>query len=242
MVLPVYLLPKEPVFPSASEAEEEGLVAIGGDFSVDRLLNAYASGIFPWFVHENQPYWFSPDPRLVLFPDKMKISRSLERIIRSDRFDVKMDQDFEGVIRSCARVRRAHEPDTWISEEFIEGYTNLHRKGFAHSVVCYSEGSLVGGLYGVSLGRAFFGESMFHYRSNASKVALYHLVKQLREWEFHFIDCQVETEHFLKLGAELIPRTDYLQRLDSAIKFPTKRGKWRLDAGCQMPDSGVPDN
>ncbi|MBE0647668.1 MAG: leucyl/phenylalanyl-tRNA--protein transferase [Bacteroidales bacterium] len=224
--MPVYLLPDEPVFPPANEAEEEGLLAIGGDFSTDRLLNAYASGIFPWFVHEGEPYWFSPDPRLVLFPDKLKVSKSLERIIRSDRFEVRMDTDFEAVIRQCARIKRAHEPDTWISDEFIEGYTNLYKKGFAHSVECYHKGELVGGLYGLSLGKAFFGESMFFTSPNASKVALYHLVKQLMAWDFTFIDCQVETEHFLRMGAMLMPRTEYLNMLEEAIKTPTRRGSW----------------
>ena len=219
--MPVYLLPEEPVFPPATEAEEDGLLAIGGDFSVDRLLNAYASGIFPWFIHDGEPYWFSPDPRLVLYPEKLKISKSLERIIRSSQFEVKMDHDFEAVIRHCARIKRSHEPDSWISEEFIEGYTNLHKKGFAHSVACYHNGSLAGGLYGVSLGKAFFGESMFYTEPNASKVALFHLVKQLLSWEFQFIDCQVETEHFRKMGAELIPRSEYLKRLKQAIKSPT---------------------
>ncbi len=226
--MPVYLLPKEPVFPPATEAEEDGLIAVGGDFSVDRLLNAYASGIFPWFVHDREPYWFSPDPRLILFPEKLKISKSLERIIRTKQFEVKLDTDFEDVIRQCARIKRAHEPDTWISDEFIEGYTNLHTKGFAHSVACYDNGVIVGGLYGISLGRAFFGESMFFTKPNASKVALFHLVQQLITWEFYFIDCQVETEHFLRMGAMLIPRSEYLNILDEAIKFPTKRGKWSL--------------
>ncbi len=236
--MPVYLLPNEPVFPDANEAEEEGLLAIGGDFSVDRLLNAYASGIFPWFVHEGDPYWFSPNPRLVLFPDKLKISKSLQRVIRTGRFEVKLDTDFEEVIRHCARIKRAHEPDTWISDEFILGYTHLHTKGFAHSVACYENGVIVGGLYGISLGRAFFGESMFFTMPNASKVALYHLVQLLLKWEFQFVDCQVKTEHFLRMGAMLMPRTEYLELLEKAIKFPTKRGTWSLHPGSSILDPG----
>lgn len=228
--MPVYLLPEEPIFPPVTEAEEEGLIAIGGDFSVDRLLNAYASGIFPWFVHDGEPYWFSPDPRLVLFPDNFRIPRSLDRIIRSGLFEMKMDQDFEAVIRSCATVKRSHEPVTWISEEFIAGYTEMHRKGFAHCIGSYADGKLVGGLYGVSLGRAFFGESMFHIQADASKVALCRLVERLQDWEFHFIDCQVETEHFLRLGATPISRDQYMERLQQAIKFPTRRGSWNEDA------------
>ncbi len=232
--MPVYLLPKEPVFPPATEAEEDGLIAIGGDFSVDRLLNAYASGIFPWFVHDGEPYWFSPDPRLVLFPDKLKISKSLERTVRAETFEIKFDTDFEAVISQCARIKRAHEPDTWISEEFIEGYTNLHLKGFAHSVACYNKGNLVGGLYGISLGKAFFGESMFFTQPNASKVALYHLVQLLLKWDFQFIDCQVETNHFLRMGATLIPRSEYLDRLQQVIKFPTRRESWMQDPGSLL--------
>lgn len=228
--MPVYLLPEEPIFPPASEARDDGLIAIGGDFSTGRLLNAYASGIFPWFVHDGEPYWFSPDPRMVLFPDQLKVSRSLKRSLRSGRFDVQIDRDFESVIRYCSQVRRSHETDTWISEEFIEGYSKLHRAGFAHCVTCYAQGELVGGLYGVSLGRAFFGESMFHLQPNASKVALFYLAEQLKAWEFHFIDCQVETDHFRWLGAKLIPRTDFLARLAKAIKFPTKKGSWMSDA------------
>lgn len=228
--MPVYLLPEEPVFPPATEADEEGLVAIGGDFTVDRLLNAYASGIFPWFVHDGEPYWFSPDPRLVLFPEKLKVSKSLDRTIRTGNFEIKLDTDFAEVIHNCARIKRAHEPDTWISEEFIKGYANLHSKGFAHSVACYENGAIVGGLYGVSLGKAFFGESMFFIKPNASKVALFYLVQLLLDWEFQFIDCQVETEHFLRMGATLIPRSEYLNILDEAIKFPTRRGNWKLDA------------
>lgn len=231
--MPVYLLPKEPVFPPVTEAEEDGLIAVGGDFSTDRLLNAYASGIFPWFIHDGEPYWFSPDPRMVLFPDDFRISGSLWRRVRTGRFGVKMDEDFEKVIMGCARVVRTHEPGTWISSEFIEAYTELHRKGFAHCVGCYSNGELTGGLYGVSIGKAFFGESMFHISTDASKVALYCLLCQLKRWEFHFVDCQVESHHFLRLGATLIPRSEYMGRLEKALRFPNQASKWTLEAGCQ---------
>ena len=214
------------MFPPAGEAEEDGLLAIGGDFSVDRLLNAYASGIFPWFIHEGDIYWFSPDPRLTLYPGKLKISRSLDRIVRSGKFEIRFDHDFEAVIRNCARMKRSHEPDTWISEEFIQGYAGLHQKGFAHSVESYFRGKLVGGLYGVSLGKAFFGESMFFNMPDASKVALVHLTEWLMKWDFSFIDCQVDTEHFRRLGAELIDREKYLELLSQAIKQPTRKGNW----------------
>ncbi len=222
----VYLLPSEPLFPPAGEAEDDGLLAIGGDFSVDRLLNAYASGIFPWFIHNSDIYWFSPDPRLILYPGKLKISRSLDRIVRSGKFEIRFDHDFEAVIRNCARMKRSHEPDTWISEEFIQGYTKLHQKGFAHSVESYFRGELVGGLYGVSLGKAFFGESMFFSMPDASKVALVHLTECLMKWDFSFIDCQVDTEHFRRLGAELIDREEYLRMLIRVLKHPTRKGCW----------------
>lgn len=235
--MPVYLLPEEPVFPPAFEAEEEGLIAIGGDFSTDRLLTAYASGIFPWFIQDGKPYWFSPDPRMVLYPEQLKISKALNRVIRSGIFEVRADTDFKSVIRHCAQTKRSHEPDTWISDEFIDGYVNLHKKGFAHSFECYYKGDLAGGLYGISIGKVFFGESMFHLEPNASKVALFHLVQKLLEWEFHFIDCQVETEHFFRMGARLIPRSEYLILLEQAIRFPTRRGFWSEDdPGCRMPD------
>jgi leucyl/phenylalanyl-tRNA--protein transferase len=215
--MPVYMLPPEPVFPPATEADEDGLLAIGGNLSVERLVAAYASGIFPWFIEEGNIYWFSPDPRMVLFPEKFRVSPSLLRIIKSGRFDVKTDHDFESVITRCSRAKRSQEDGTWISPEFIEGYTGLHRKGFAHSVETYLDGELVGGLYGVSLGKAFFGESMFYSEKNASKVALFHLVEMIRKKDFHFIDCQVETEHFRWMGAELVSREEYLRILERAL-------------------------
>jgi leucyl/phenylalanyl-tRNA--protein transferase len=215
--MPVYLLPREPVFPPAAEAEADGLLAIGGDMSVERLVTAYASGIFPWFIEEGDIYWFSPDPRMVLFPEKFRISPSLLRIIKSGRFEVRMDHDFRSVISNCSGMKRSHDEGTWISQEFIEGYTELHRKGFAHSIEPYLDGQLAGGLYGVSLGKAFFGESMFYTEKNASKVALYHLVEIVSKEGFHFIDCQVETEHFRRMGAELISRKEYLALLRLAL-------------------------
>lgn len=224
----VYLLPEEPFFPPVDEAEPDGLIAIGGDLSVDRLLQAYSQGIFPWFLEENDFFWYSPDPRMVLFPERYKVSDSLRRIIKSSLFEVKFDNDFGQVIRSCSHTGRPGQDGTWISTEFIEAYTALYHQGFAHSVETYLNGKLVGGLYGVSLGAAFFGESMFFNVNNASKVALYALVERSKQQEFKFIDCQVETSHLMRSGATLIPRKDYLAILAEAIKKPTCQGRWTL--------------
>jgi leucyl/phenylalanyl-tRNA--protein transferase len=226
--MPVFQLPDEIIFPDPSLAEPEGLLAVGGDLSSKRLLAAYKKGIFPWYSEQEPILWWSPDPRLVLFPDKFKISHSLNQKIKKNVFSVRMDSDFEEVISACAETERRDEEGTWITDEMKEAYIDLHRKGFAHSVECYFEGKLVGGLYGVSLGKAFFGESMFHKMTDASKVALYHLVGKAKEFEFLFIDSQVETEHLISLGAELIPRIEYLKLLKEAMKFRTNKGKWRI--------------
>ncbi len=223
----VYLLPDEPIFPPAGEAETDGLIAIGGDLSAPRLVQAYAQGIFPWFLEYDEFYWYSPDPRLLLFPDEYKVPDSLRRIVKKELFEVRFDTDFERVIRACSIACRPEQDGTWISSEFIGGYTELYRLGFAHSVESYFEGELVGGLYGVSLGSAFFGESMFFTRSNASKVAFYKLVERIKEFGFRFIDCQVETSHMIRLGARTVPRGDYLVMLGDAMKMPTKKGSWR---------------
>jgi leucyl/phenylalanyl-tRNA--protein transferase len=226
----VYLLPKDPLFPPASEAEPDGLIAIGGDFSAQRLMNAYVSGIFPWFEDGKDIYWFSPNPRLVLFPDKLRIPASLARIIRQGKFEVQYDHDFRSVMEQCSKIPRRHEEGTWISDRFIKGYTRLHRMGYAHSAETYCRGVLVGGLYGVSIGRAFFGESMFHLKPDASKVAFVSLVQMLKENGFTLIDCQVETEHLRRFGAELIPRAQYLGLLAECVqgqgpdRAKTKRG------------------
>ncbi|MEI6684110.1 MAG: leucyl/phenylalanyl-tRNA--protein transferase [Bacteroidota bacterium] len=222
----VYLLPEEPFFPPAEEAEADGLIAIGGDLSAPRLLQAYAQGIFPWFVEYDEFYWYSPDPRLLLFPGEYKVPGSFRRILKKAPFEVRFDTDFERVILSCAAAGRPEQDGTWISDEFIEGYTELYKLGFAHSVESYFEGQLVGGLYGVSIGSAFFGESMFFTRSNASKVAFYRLVERIRTLGFTFIDCQVATPHMISLGARPVPRRDYLALLEEAMKMPTIKGPW----------------
>jgi leucyl/phenylalanyl-tRNA---protein transferase len=224
--MPVFQLPDEIIFPDPSLAEPEGLLAVGGDLSPDRLLTAYANGIFPWYS-ENEPIlWWSPDPRLVLFPQKFIVSSSLQRTIRKNSFTVRMDTAFEQVISACAKTERKDQEGTWITEEMKSAYLALHKLGFAHSVECYFEGQLVGGLYGVSLGKAFFGESMFHTMTDASKVAMHYLVEKAKKSELLFIDSQVETDHLISLGAELIPRKDYLKLLKKALKAPTSVVRW----------------
>ncbi|MCK9203935.1 MAG: leucyl/phenylalanyl-tRNA--protein transferase [Bacteroidales bacterium] len=214
----VYLLPEEPVFPPACEAESDGLIAIGGDLSVNRLLAAYSNGIFPWFIDDDDIFWFSPDPRMVLFPENFKVSESLRRIIQAKKIEVRFDTAFNQVIEACSKVPRPGQDGTWISPEFITAYKELHIRGYAHSVEAFSNGKLAGGLYGLILGHAFFGESMFFSVSNASKVAMYHLAKWSLASGIRFIDCQVESEHLSKLGASLISRQEYLSLLEDSLR------------------------
>ncbi|HPS63318.1 MAG TPA: leucyl/phenylalanyl-tRNA--protein transferase [Bacteroidales bacterium] len=223
----VYLLPDEPVFPLVAEAEPDGLVAIGGDLSAERLIQAYAHGIFPWFSDDGDVFWYSPDPRMVLFPADLNVSHSLRRVLRSGRYWVSFDTVFEQVIRACAEVQRPDHDGTWISEDFIEAYTRLHVEGFAHSVEVFDGDRLVGGLYGVSLGAAFFGESMFYRESNASKVALATLAEWCRRNSLQFIDCQVETSHLRRLGATNVTRPAYLNMLKKALAEKTVRAPWK---------------
>ena len=224
--MPVYRLPREPIFPDPSEAEPDGLLALGGDLSVERLVVAYASGIFPWFTKGRTPYWFSPDPRLVLRPQALHVPRSLERTIRRGAFRLTADQAFEQVIRACAATRRPGQRGTWISAPIVEGYLRLHQAGLAHSFEAWEGEALVGGLYGVSLGAAFFGESMFAARPDASKVAFAGAVRLLSERGFGLVDCQVTTDHLLRFGAEEWPRERYLAALPALLEAPTWRGPW----------------
>jgi len=225
--MPVFQLPDDILFPDPSLAEPDGLLAVGGDLSPERLLEAYKNGIFPWYSEHEPILWWSPDPRLVLFPQKFKVSHSLHQKIKKNIFSIKMDSDFEQVISACAEMERDHEKGTWITDEMKVAYIELHHTGCAHSVECYFDRKLVGGLYGISIGKAFFGESMFHRVTDASKVALFYLVEKAKEFDFLFIDSQVETKHLISLGAELIPREKYLKLLTKAIHFPSKNGKWR---------------
>ena len=228
--MPVYLLPDELVFPSPQLAREEGLLAVGGDLSQERLLLAYRMGIFPWYTEDEPIMWWSPDPRLVLYPSQLKVSRSLKKTIKKQIFRLTVDESFESVIKACAHSRTKADEGTWIVGEMIAAYCRLHESGLAHSVEVWQNGSLVGGLYGVSLGRCFFGESMFTLISNASKVALVTLVQHLQAMEFHFIDCQISTPHLLSFGAQEIPRTQFLKELEQALKSPTLKGKWSFSA------------
>jgi leucyl/phenylalanyl-tRNA--protein transferase len=224
--MPVYNLPDDLVFPHPSLADEDGLLAIGGDLSPDRLLLAYANGIFPWYGEGQPILWWSLNPRLVLFPNRLKVSKSMWQSIRSKKFEITFDRDFEKVIRNCAATKRPQQDGTWIGDGMIEAYIKLYELGFAHSVEATLKGQLVGGLYGVSLGRMFYGESMFANVNDASKVALYHLVEKLKTWNFLAIDAQQDTAHMRSLGAETIPLEDFLEMLNESSEFETMRGNW----------------
>ncbi len=210
-------------------AEPNGLLAAGADLSLPRLLAAYRSGIFPWFANDQPILWWSPDPRTVLFPSEMKVSRSLARTMRNTRFEVRADTAFDEVIEGCRRPRRG-ESGTWISAEMAAAYGALHRAGFAHSVEAWLDGDLVGGLYGVALGRAFFGESMFTRVSNASKVTLVALARQLEQWGFGVIDCQMNTAHLASFGAREIPRAEFTRRLRELVHYAPVPVPWRLES------------
>jgi leucyl/phenylalanyl-tRNA--protein transferase len=217
-------------FPPVELASPEGLLAIGGDLCSERLLEAYRHGIFPWYSGGQPILWWSPDPRAVLLPSKLKISRSLRQTLRRDLFHVTLDTDFVGVIKACAEPR-AQNPNggTWITAEMIDAYCRLHEQGFAHSVEVWTGDDLAGGLYGVALGGAFFGESMFSRQSNASKVALAYLARQLDAWGFVQIDCQLPSLHLMSLGAIPIRRKDFLSLLDTALALTDRLGGWRFD-------------
>lgn len=213
-------------FPDPEEADESGLLAIGGDLNIERLKLAYSSGIFPWYEKGMPILWWSPDPRMVLFPGKMIISHSLRQSIRKQQFTVTFDREFANVIELCSHTPRHDSNGTWITREMRLAYIRLHEAGYAHSAEAWLEGKLVGGLYGVAIGKAFFGESMFHHVTNASKVALYHLVEKLKEWDYEIIDAQVYTNHLESLGGELIPRKKFLGLLQAALSKAGKEGKW----------------
>ena len=213
-------------FPDPREASDEGLLAYGGDLSPERLMHAYARGIFPWFNDDDPILWWSPDPRLVLYPDGLKLSKSFRRVLRNGAYDVKFDHDFPAVIRACGQIPRPGQEGTWLHPQMQEAYIELHQRGFAHSIETYMEGELVGGLYGIAMGKAFFGESMFARRSNASKIALTALRGVLAAKSYDFIDCQVETEHLMRMGAVSIPRDRFLDALSAALEKPSDIGSW----------------
>jgi leucyl/phenylalanyl-tRNA---protein transferase len=218
-------------FPPPETADADGLLAVGGDLSAASLLEAYRNGIFPWYDAGGPIMWWSPDPRLVLDPAALRVSRSLRSVLRKGAFTTTLDADFRRVIRACGLTPRKHEPGTWITPEVESGYSALYDSGYAHSVETWSGGELVGGLYGVLLGRCFFGESMFSTRADASKVALVRLAGALLDRGVRLIDCQVESAHLIGLGATLVPRAEFLRRLRDALTFPTLRGSWSDASG-----------
>jgi leucyl/phenylalanyl-tRNA--protein transferase len=206
----MYRLTDALLFPSPEQASAEGIVAVGGDLQPERVMLAYRKGIFPWFESDDFLLWWSPDPRMVLFPDRLKVSKSMRTFLRKKQFEVTFNKAFDQVVEACAKVKRFGQNGTWITPGLMEVYSSLHTQGHAHSVEVWEEGSLVGGLYGIDLGTVFCGESMFSKSSNASKVALIYLVKELKKNKYELIDCQVPTQHLASMGAEPISRTEFL--------------------------------
>ncbi|MFZ1810742.1 MAG: leucyl/phenylalanyl-tRNA--protein transferase [Candidatus Nitrotoga sp.] len=217
-------------FPPVEHAllKPNGLLAAGGSLSANRLLDAYRQGIFPWFNTGEPILWWSPDPRMVLIPEEFKISRSLRKTLRDKNYEVRTDSAFEQVMRACAAPRR-EQAGTWIHDDMIAAYTELHQMGVAHSVETWVNGNLVGGLYGISIGRMFYGESMFSHATDASKIALAHLTAQLQRWGYGMIDCQMSTPHLASLGAREIPRAEFMLRLKELIHCPDTSFKWQFD-------------
>jgi leucyl/phenylalanyl-tRNA--protein transferase len=225
-----WLEPHEP-FPPVELAlrDPNGLLAAGADLSTGRLLDAYARGIFPWFNGEDPVLWWSPDPRMVLYLKELHVSRSLRRTIRSGEFHVTLDSAFNDVMAGCAEPRPGQD-GTWITREMTEAYTSLAALGYAHSVEAWAGGALAGGLYGVAIGRMFFGESMFARRSDASKVAFVSLVRQLERWGFELIDCQMATSHLASLGAREIPRREFVAHVGHLVRRPPVASPWQFDS------------
>ncbi len=227
--MPVFQLDHRVAFPDPDFAEEDGLLAVGGDLSPARLLLAYGHGIFPWFNEGDPILWWSPDPRCVVLRGEEHIPRSTLRKLRRGDFEIRMDTAFEAVMRACAEAPREGQAGTWITASMVEAYAALHRAGYAHSVEAWQGGRLVGGVYGVSLGAAFFGESMFSGVPDASKAAFAALCAQAWAWGFAFIDAQVPTAHLARLGARNVSRDAFRRRLAEALEAPTRTGTWRLD-------------
>ncbi len=222
----LYRLDDRIAFPDPRDAEEDGLLAVGGDLSPARLLLAYSLGIFPWFNEGDPILWWSPPERCVVLRDQERISGSLRKALRQGRFEIRMDTAFDEVVAGCAASRREGGAGTWITPAMRRAYGLLHRAGYAHSVEAWTPEGLVGGLYGLSLGGAFFGESMFSRRSDASKAAFAALCRRCWAWDFHFVDAQVETDHLRSLGAVMMPREEFLGRLEGALAHPGRIGSW----------------
>lgn len=213
-------------FPDPETSDQQGLLLIGGELTPKRVLQAYSQGIFPWYNPGSPVLWWSPNPRLILLPEAFKLSNSLQKSIKKG-FRLSIDTVFEQVIRACA-TSSGRVNNTWINNEMIDVYTQLHEMGYAHSFELWQEDRLVGGLYGLSLGRAFFGESMFHKVTDASKITFYYLCQTMKSWDFDFIDCQLPTEHLQRLGAKIISRREFIRLLNQALEHPTKRALWAL--------------
>lgn len=214
--------------PESALAEPNGLLAAGGDLSPNRILSAYRQGIFPWFGEGDPILWWSPHPRMVLYPAEIRISRSLRKALRRDDYEIRVDTSFRHVIEACAQPRDA-QPGTWIVSAMIEAYNALARMGYAHSVETWRDGRMIGGLYGVAIGRAFFGESMFSRETDASKLALVHLARQLERWHFGPIDCQMRTAHLASLGAREVSRASFSRHLEQLVHYPQPAGAWTFD-------------
>lgn len=226
--MPRFLTTSDMKFPSAKHADEHGIIAVGGDLSVKRLLSAYQAGIFPW-PHEGLPLlWFCPDPRFVIEPSQLVVSQSLKKAMRQTTFTVHADRDFWSVINKCKESNRSYQAGTWITDEMVDAYHELHKLGFAHSVEAYDNDILVGGLYGVSIGTIFFGESMFFEKDNASKICFVTLVAHLCEWNFSLIDCQAHTSHLERFGAHALNRNEFLKLIAANIQQTTKMGPWEF--------------
>jgi leucyl/phenylalanyl-tRNA---protein transferase len=225
----IFLLDDHPGAPfpdvSLAEIEPNGLLAVGGDLSPQRIINAYLQGIFPWFSEGEPILWWSPDPRTVLYPEKIKVSRSLRKTLRKQQFQVSFDHDFKGVIKACSEPRDS-SPGTWLIPEMIDAYHRQHELGLAHSVEVWQDGSLVGGLYGMAIGAVFFGESMFSRVPDSSKIALVHLSHSLLGWGYKMIDCQVYTQHLASLGAEEVPRHTFCHNLTQWTRLAGRKGSW----------------
>jgi leucyl/phenylalanyl-tRNA--protein transferase len=220
--MPIFRLTEDLIFPPPELADDDGLLAVGGDLSVERLILAYSMGIFPWYSGGYPILWWSPDPRPILLPEELKISRSLRQTIKKGIYKITMNRAFEGVIRSCSKIRRKEDEGTWITDEMIDAYIRLHKAGYALSVEAWDGDELAGGLYGVILGKAFFGESMFARKSDASKVAFVKLAERLKQLGFKLIDCQVTTTHLARFGARELPRPEFIYRLKQALSSSNK--------------------
>jgi leucyl/phenylalanyl-tRNA---protein transferase len=228
--MPRWLTPTDLTFPDpVLESDAEGLVAIGGDLGGARLLEAYRNGIFPWFRHHNEPYWFCPDPRAVLLPHELRVTKSMRPIFNQQKFRYSIDTRFKEVVENCRDVwRKTDLQSSWIDAGFVAGYLELHEMGYAHSVEVWEGEELVGGLYGVSIGRCFYGESMFSFVPNASKAGLIKFVEYLKTQNFWLIDCQVTTDHLASLGAREIPRSTFLEIIKKNAHEASNVGKWEF--------------